>query len=171
MLYFSGIQEKLVYLRKDLNVTAIMLGTIYPVPDGGNGYGVTDFQAVDDMFGTLKDFENMRIKAHKLGRLLLACFLAGEDYISTSEKMCIGSSSWLAGWCLSLCAWPCFLVHNADMKVILDFIPNHSSDRHAWFTKSVNREEGYEDFYIWHDGDKDNPLDGHPGVPNNWVRV
>lgn len=39
-----------------------------------------------------------------------------------------------------------------DLKIILDFVPNHSSDENSWFVKSVNREKGYEDYYVWHDG-------------------
>jgi alpha-glucosidase len=36
--------------------------------------------------------------------------------------------------------------------VVVDFVPNHSSDQHEWFEKSVAREAGYEDFYIWRAG-------------------
>uniref|UniRef100_A0A182QCM6 alpha-glucosidase n=1 Tax=Anopheles farauti TaxID=69004 RepID=A0A182QCM6_9DIPT len=54
---------------------------------------------------------------------------------------------------------------NLELRVILDFVPNHSSDEHEWFQKSVNREAGYEDFYVWQDA--------KPGTnrepPNNWV--
>jgi len=32
------------------------------------------------------------------------------------------------------------------VKIILDFVPNHSSDENVWFEKSVNREDGYDDF-------------------------
>lgn len=35
------------------------------------------------------------------------------------------------------------------MKIIFDFIPNHSSDQHSWFQQSVRRENGYDDFYVW----------------------
>ncbi|XP_064535176.1 maltase 1 [Drosophila montana] len=55
------------------------------------------------------------------------------------------------------------------IKVILDFVPNHSSDEHEWFKKSVARESGYEDFYVWEDGtvsDNDTRV-----PPNNWVSV
>lgn len=48
------------------------------------------------------------------------------------------------------------------MKIILDFVPNHSSDKHEWFGKSENREPGYENYYVWKDGSPDKP-------PNNWV--
>lgn len=54
--------------------------------------------------------------------------------------------------------------HSLGIKVIMDFVPNHSSDKQEWFIKSENKEPGYEDFYTWKDG-----VDG--GVPNNWVRL
>ena len=56
------------------------------------------------------------------------------------------------------------------MKVVMDFVPNHSSDEHDWFIRSVNREEPYTDYYVWL-----NPAgfeeDGTPIPPNNWVGV
>ncbi|XP_063700850.1 maltase 2-like isoform X2 [Culicoides brevitarsis] len=57
-----------------------------------------------------------------------------------------------------------------DIKVILDFVPNHTSDQHEWFKRSVDRETIYEDYYIWHDGIP-NPKGGQPLPPNNWVSV
>lgn len=60
--------------------------------------------------------------------------------------------------------------HELDIKIILDFVPNHTSDKHNWFQLSVNRVKEYEDFYIWHDGypDEKNLTSRKP--PNNWVR-
>jgi glycosidase len=55
----------------------------------------------------------------------------------------------------------------ADIKVILDFVPNHSSDEHEWFVKSALKEEPYTDYYVWHDGKLD--ADGKRIPPNNWV--
>ncbi|XP_051858906.1 LOW QUALITY PROTEIN: maltase 1 [Drosophila albomicans] len=55
------------------------------------------------------------------------------------------------------------------IKVILDFVPNHSSDKHEWFIKSVAREPGYEDFYIWENGTVTE--DGDRVPPNNWISV
>ena len=49
------------------------------------------------------------------------------------------------------------------MKLIIDFIPNHTSDQHEWFTKSVNKEKPYDNYYIWRDCDSGNT------PPNNWV--
>ncbi|KAH8277806.1 hypothetical protein KR018_007653 [Drosophila ironensis] len=56
------------------------------------------------------------------------------------------------------------------VKIILDFVPNHSSDENEWFQKSVNREEGYDDFYVWDDG-KQNPETGEREAPSNWISV
>ncbi|XP_049539229.1 maltase A3-like [Anopheles darlingi] len=54
---------------------------------------------------------------------------------------------------------------NLGLRVILDFVPNHSSDEHEWFKKSVKREPGFEDFYVWQ-----NPKPGSVrDPPNNWV--
>jgi alpha-glucosidase len=59
------------------------------------------------------------------------------------------------------------LVHEAharDLKVVLDFVPNHSSDRHPWFQESrSSRSDPKRDWYIWRD-----PAPGG-GPPNNWL--
>ncbi|XP_052769198.1 maltase 2-like [Mya arenaria] len=47
------------------------------------------------------------------------------------------------------------------MKMILDFIPNHTGKKHEWFVKSEAKDADYADFYIWADGDSSTP-------PNNW---
>lgn len=51
------------------------------------------------------------------------------------------------------------------LKLLLDLVPNHSSDEHEWFTKSENNEEPFNDYYIWREGK--NKDDKEP--PNNWV--
>ncbi|KAL0129457.1 hypothetical protein PUN28_001620 [Cardiocondyla obscurior] len=59
--------------------------------------------------------------------------------------------------------------NSLGLKVILDFVPNHSSDDHPWFNKSIHREKPYDEFYVWRDArsyDKDEPL-----PPNNWLSV
>ncbi|XP_020807980.1 LOW QUALITY PROTEIN: maltase 1 [Drosophila serrata] len=55
------------------------------------------------------------------------------------------------------------------VKVILDFVPNHSSNKHPWFIKSVARDPEYEDFYVWEDGIL--TADGTRVPPNNWLSV
>lgn len=57
----------------------------------------------------------------------------------------------------------------ASPQVILDFVPNHTSDKHKWFEKSIMRESPYEDFFIWHNGTVED--DGTPILPNNWISV
>lgn len=57
-------------------------------------------------------------------------------------------------------------VHKADMKLILDFVPNHTSDRHPWFLESKSsRDNPKRDWYMWYD-----PAPGG-GPPNNWLSV
>ncbi len=53
--------------------------------------------------------------------------------------------------------------HRRGMKVIIDYVPNHTSDRHRWFQESRrSRDNPYRDWYIWRDAKPDGSL------PNNW---
>ena len=61
------------------------------------------------------------------------------------------------------------VAHEHDILLMADFIPNHSSNEHEWFGKSRRREEGYEDWYIWHPGVVGD--DGERRPPNNWASV
>ncbi|MFW9992168.1 MAG: DUF4032 domain-containing protein [Candidatus Odinarchaeota archaeon] len=57
-------------------------------------------------------------------------------------------------------------VHELGLKIILDYIPNHSSDQHPWFIESrSSRDNPKRDWYIWLDSKED----GSP--PNNWLCV
>lgn len=54
--------------------------------------------------------------------------------------------------------------HQRNLKVILDFVPNHTSDQHRWFVESrTSRANPKRDWYIWRD-----PGSGG-GPPNNWI--
>jgi alpha-glucosidase len=54
------------------------------------------------------------------------------------------------------------------VRLILDFVPNHSSNENEWFLKSERKEAGFENFYVWHPGKIEN---GVRSPPNNWISV
>jgi alpha-glucosidase len=50
--------------------------------------------------------------------------------------------------------------HARGLKVIVDYVPNHTSDQHPWFQASrSSRQDPHRDWYIWRDG----------SPPNNWL--
>jgi alpha-glucosidase len=54
--------------------------------------------------------------------------------------------------------------HTRGLKLLLDWVPNHTSSKHPWFTESSSsRTNPRRDFYIWRDGRQG----GRP--PNNWM--
>ena len=55
-------------------------------------------------------------------------------------------------------------LHDRDMRLIMDLVVNHTSDQHEWFQRSRAGEEPYDDYYIWREGDPEEP-------PNNWESV
>jgi alpha-glucosidase len=112
----KGIDSKLDYL-KDLGVDAIWISPCYPSPQVDFGYDVSDYENIDPMYGTLKDFKHLARDAKK-----------------------------------------------HDIRIIMDFVLNHTSPQHKWFLDSVSsRNSAHRDWYIWRDGKA-------PGVPpNNWV--
>uniref|UniRef100_U5ESA4 alpha-glucosidase n=1 Tax=Corethrella appendiculata TaxID=1370023 RepID=U5ESA4_9DIPT len=117
----QGIIEKLDHL-KNLGVDAVWLSPIFKSPMYDFGYDISNFREIDEIFGTMGDFDELVAKAKELG-----------------------------------------------LKIILDFVPNHTSDEHEWFSKSENRVKGYEDYYIWSDGIQHE--NGTREPPNNWVSV
>ncbi|HEY5573591.1 MAG TPA: alpha-amylase family glycosyl hydrolase [Anaerolineales bacterium] len=56
--------------------------------------------------------------------------------------------------------------HQKDLKIIIDYVPNHTSDQHPWFKESrSSRDNPRRDWYVW----VDPKPDGSP--PNNWQSV
>ncbi|MCA6123964.1 DUF3459 domain-containing protein [Bradyrhizobium sp. WSM 1704] len=54
--------------------------------------------------------------------------------------------------------------HDAGLKLILDLVPNHTSDQHPWFIEAKSgRDHPRRDWYIWRDPGPDG------GPPNNWL--
>ncbi len=58
-------------------------------------------------------------------------------------------------------------LHVNDMHLLMDLVPNHTSNKHQWFLESSKNDSSanlYRDYYVWYpSSDKINP-------PNNWVR-
>ncbi|TJZ55470.1 glycoside hydrolase family 13 protein [Streptomyces piniterrae] len=80
-----GVCRRLPYLR-DLGVDAVWLTPFYASPQADGGYDVADYRAVDPLFGSLQDADDLIREAHELG-----------------------------------------------LRIIVDIVPNHTSDRHPWF--------------------------------------
>jgi alpha-glucosidase len=111
----DGITSRLDYLR-DLGIDAIWISPIYPSPLVDFGYDVSDYTAIDPLYGTLADFDEL---------------------VSEAKKR--------------------------NIRVIMDFVPNHSSEQHPWFKESrSSRTNPKRDWYIWRDGK------GPGQPPNNW---
>ncbi len=56
--------------------------------------------------------------------------------------------------------------HQRNLKIIIDLVPNHTSDQHPWFQESrSSRKSPKRDWYIWRDANTDGSL------PNNWLSV
>jgi alpha-glucosidase len=56
--------------------------------------------------------------------------------------------------------------HQRNLKVLIDFVPNHTSDKHPWFLESrSSHQDPKRNWYIW----ADPKVDGSP--PNNWLSV
>ena len=112
----KGVIERLPYLA-DLGVDAVWLSPIFASPMADFGYDVSDYIAIDPLFGSMRDFDAL---------------------VSAARAR--------------------------NIKVLLDLVPNHTSDRHPWFTESrAARESAKRDWYIWRD-----PAPGG-GPPNNWL--
>ena len=110
----NGITSKLDYLH-ELGVDAIWITPCFPSPQVDFGYDVSDYEAIDPMYGTMQDFDRL---------------------VSEAKKR--------------------------NIRVILDFVVNHTSDQHKWFLDSrSSKTSKYRDWYIWRDGKNDGP-------PNNW---
>jgi alpha-glucosidase len=54
--------------------------------------------------------------------------------------------------------------HGLGLRVVIDLVPNHSSDQHPWFVDArTGRDAEHRDYYVWRDPAPDG------GPPNNWV--
>ncbi|MEJ7651372.1 MAG: alpha-glucosidase [Nakamurella sp.] len=117
-----GVVAKLDHLQH-LGIDVIWLSPFFPSPQVDNGYDVSDYTAVDPLFGSLADFDELLTQAHARG-----------------------------------------------IRVVIDVVPNHTSDQHAWFADSrSSRTAARRDWYVWRPP-RDGMVGGEPGAePNNWA--
>jgi alpha-glucosidase len=53
-------------------------------------------------------------------------------------------------------------IHQREMKLLLDLVPNHTSDQHPWFIESrSSKDSPKRNWYLWHKGPREQ-------LPNNW---
>ena len=111
----AGLRSRLGYLA-DLGIDAVWINPWYPSPMADAGYDVSDYRAIEPVFGRLDEAEAMLAEAHALG-----------------------------------------------LRVLLDIVPNHSSDQHAWFQAALAAPAGSPERarYIFRDGRGEQP-------PNDW---
>ncbi len=70
----KGITSKMDYL-KDLGVDAIWMTPCYPSPQVDFGYDVSDYENIDPMYGTLKDFDRLEGDGQKRGIQIIMDFV------------------------------------------------------------------------------------------------
>ncbi|VVC33505.1 Glycoside hydrolase superfamily,Glycosyl hydrolase, family 13, catalytic domain [Cinara cedri] len=64
-------------------------------------------------------------------------------------------------------------MNKRNLKLIIDIIPNHSSDKCEWFQKSIKRDEKYDRYYVWHNAKNHDDVINNSSIkpipPNNWL--
>ena len=111
----AGIISRLDYLS-ELGVDVIWITPIFPSPQVDFGYDISDYEAIDPLYGTMADFSRLVAEAKR-----------------------------------------------RHIRVIVDYVANHTSDQHRWFLESrSSRHNPKRDWYIWRDGRGPNQ------PPNNW---
>jgi oligo-1,6-glucosidase len=116
-----GILSKIDYIAS-LGVTAIWLSPMYKSPQKDMGYDISDYRAIHEPYGSMKDMDRLISGLHKRG-----------------------------------------------IKILLDLVVNHTSDKHAWFEESrSSRDSAKRDWYFWRDPKY---VDGVRKEPNNWISM
>ena len=81
----NGITSRLDYLQ-GLGVDAVWLTPCYPSPQVDFGYDVSDYEAIDPMYGTLRDFDRLLREAHKRGIRIVMDFVLNH---TSDQHRCI----------------------------------------------------------------------------------
>ncbi len=62
--------------------------------------------------------------------------------------------------------------HTRNLKVMMDFVPNHTSNQHPWFLESASSKDNPKrDWYIWKDPKSIDNETNKPTPPNNWLSI
>ena len=91
---FRGIIEKIPYLA-ELGVDMVWLNPFYPSPQRDNGYDISDYTAVNPVFGDMADFEEMvRVgKEHKIDFMLDMYLTIAQRSMSGSKRLLLETST------------------------------------------------------------------------------
>lgn len=65
----TGIAEKLDYLNNELGAKVLWLNPVYKSPQVDNGYDISDYKNIDELFGTMEDMDNLIIEMHNRGEM------------------------------------------------------------------------------------------------------
>ncbi|MFD1147522.1 alpha-glucosidase [Saccharothrix hoggarensis] len=66
----AGLASRLDHLER-LGVDVVWLSPVYASPQADNGYDISDYQAIDPVFGTLEDFDRLLAEVHARGMKLV----------------------------------------------------------------------------------------------------
>lgn len=117
----QGIRQRLDHLSR-LGIEVLWLSPVFRSPMADFGYDVSDYCAIDPVFGTLADMD----------ALIADC-------------------------------------HDRGMRLMLDWVPNHTSEQHPWFVESrADRTNPKADWYVWRDEPANNWLASFPRGEQAW---
>ena len=118
---FKGIEESLSYIQDDLGCDAIWLSPFWECAYKGS---TNEESAKINMHGyDVSDFYKVN-----------AFFGSGNATAESAEEELVSL--------IKAC-------HERGMKIIFDFVPNHTSSSNGWFVDSANGENGKSGWYVW----------------------
>lgn len=62
-------------------------------------------------------------------------------------------------------------VHGKGMKIIVDFVPNHCGEAHEFFQKSIQKVDGYADWFLWSNALNFEIDNAQKAKPTNWQAI
>lgn len=158
-MYFAGVTMMLDHLV-DLGVETVWITPFFKSTMLDMGYDIENYTAIEPTYGTMHDFEELmkELKERGMSTVFFNPFQITLDILQIFRPLIVLCNN-----------------HDIDipyvklgLKLIIDFVINHTSNKHSWFTKSIDRIEPYTDFYVWKDA-KSFEKNGDPIPPNNWV--